>query len=84
MKTSKRICKNGSLTLPKTVRAEAGLFPGNAVDIETGADGSVIIKPTVPCCHFCGSVDSLVTVEGVNICRKCAVKISAKADVEND
>jgi bifunctional DNA-binding transcriptional regulator/antitoxin component of YhaV-PrlF toxin-antitoxin module len=34
MKTSKRICKNGSITLPKQIRGEAGLFPGNAVDIE--------------------------------------------------
>ena len=40
MKTSKRICKNGSITLPKQIRGEAGLFPGNAVDIETSTDGS--------------------------------------------
>lgn len=31
MTTSKRICKNGSITLPKQIRAEAGMFPGNAV-----------------------------------------------------
>ena len=27
METSKKICKNGSITLPKQIRAEAGLFP---------------------------------------------------------
>lgn len=48
MKTSKRICKNGSITLPKQIRGEAGLFPGNAVDIETSTDGTVTIKPSAP------------------------------------
>lgn len=46
MKTSKKICKNGSITLPKQIRGEAGLFPGNAVDIETSTDGTVTIKPS--------------------------------------
>lgn len=84
MITSKKICKNGSLTLPKQVRAEAGLFPGNAVDIETAADGSVTIKPVSPCCHFCGSPEQLIKVEKIMICKHCATKILAKVDVTND
>lgn len=84
MTTSKKICKNGSLTLPKQVRAEAGLFPGNAVDIETAADGSVTIKPAAPCCHFCGSPEKLFEVENIRICKKCATKVLAKVDVTND
>lgn len=84
MKTSKRICKNGSLTLPKLVRAESGLFPGNAVDIETQTDGSITIKPTAPCCHFCGSPEQLINVENIVICKNCATKILAKVDVTND
>lgn len=84
MKTSKRICKNGSLTLPKTVRAEAGLFPGNAVDIDAASDGIITIKPTVQTCHFCGSPESLITVENIVICKHCATKILAKVDVTND
>lgn len=84
MKTSKRICKNGSITLPKAIRVEAGLFPGNAVDIETAADGTVTIKPVTPCCHFCGSPEQLVTVENITICKKCAMKVFSEVDVTDE
>ena len=84
MKTSKRICKNGALTLPKQVRAEAGLFPGNAVDIETRTDGSITISPSAPCCRFCGSLEHLITADNVVICKNCATKILTKVDVTND
>ena len=84
MKTSKRICKNGALTLPKQVRAEVGLFPGNAVDIETQSDGSIIIKPAIPCCRFCGSPEHLINVENIVICTDCARKILTKVDKTND
>lgn len=84
MTTSKRICKNGSITLPKQVRAEAGLFPGNAVDISTAADGSVTLRPSAPCCRFCGSVENVIKADNVIICRKCAEKLLAKVDKTDD
>lgn len=84
MKTSKKICKNGAITLPKVFRAEAGLFPGNAVDIESNADGSVTIKSSIPCCHFCGSADVLKVDENIVICKSCAKKILEKVDFTND
>lgn len=84
MKTSKRICKNGSITLPKQIRGEAGLFPGNAVDIETSTDGTVTIKPSAPCCRFCGTIENVIIADNVIICRKCAEKLLAKVDKTND
>lgn len=84
METSKKICKNGSITLPKQIRAEAGLFPGNAVDINNLPDGTVTIKPSAPCCRFCGSVENVIVADNVVICRKCAEKLLAKVDVTND
>ena len=84
MKTSKRICKNGSITLPKQIRGEVGLFPGNAVDIETNADGSVTIKPAAPCCHFCGSVENVIVADNVVICNDCAKKLFAKVAKTDD
>lgn len=84
METSKKICKNGSITLPKQVRAEAGLFPGNAVDISTAADGSVTLRPSAPCCRFCGSVENVIKADNVIICRKCAEKLLAKVDKTDD
>lgn len=84
METSKRICKNGSITLPKQIRAEAGLFPGNAVDISTSTDGTVTIKPTAPCCRFCGTVEKVVKADDVVICINCAAKIIEKVGATND
>lgn len=84
METSKRICKNGSITLPKQIRAEAGLFPGNAVDISTSTDGTVTIKPTAPYCRFCGSPEKVINVESIVICKDCAAKIIEKVGATND
>lgn len=84
MKTSKKICKNGSITLPKQIRGEVGLFPGNAVDIETNLDGSVTIKTSAPCCRFCGTVENVIVADDVIICRRCAQKLLSKVDVTND
>lgn len=84
MKTSKKLCKNGRLTLPKIVRAEAGLFAGNAVDIENNADGSITIKPSAPCCRFCGSVEHVLSVDNIIICSACAKKILTKVGVSNE
>lgn len=84
MKTSKKICKNGAITLPKQLRAEAGLFPGNAVDIAVEADGAITIKQSAPCCRFCGSVESVIVADDVVICKSCANKILARMDKTND
>ena len=84
MKVSKRIRKSGSITIPKKVRAEAGLFPGNAVDIETTPTGAIVIKPSAPCCRFCGSPEGIVEVDNIVICTKCATKILARVDVTDD
>lgn len=75
MMISKKITKSGGITIPKTVRAEAGVHPGNAVDVRTDGD-SIVITPHVPTCKFCGSVDDVKSVIGIEICRKCAEEIA--------
>lgn len=84
MSTMKKINKNGSVTIPKDVRAQAGLFSGNGVEIDARDDGSVLIKPAAPSCRFCGSLTQILTVENIVICMDCAKKILAKVDVVND
>ena len=53
---------------------ETGILPGVPVDIEADEDG-VHIRKHVPTCHFCGTVDDVKTVCGIEICRGCAEKI---------
>lgn len=82
MDASKKIAKNGSITLPKKLRTEAGYFGGNAVDITQEGD-TVTIKPHVPVCRFCGGVEGVKAVLGINICPDCALKIH-EAVVSNE
>lgn len=82
MEASKRIAKNGSITLPKKLRSEAGYFDGNAVDIMQDGD-TVTITPHVPVCRFCGTADNVKAVLGINICTDCAHKIH-EAVINND
>ena len=50
------------------------VITGVPVDIEADEDG-VHIRKHVPTCHFCGTVDDVKTVYGIEICRGCAEKI---------
>ena len=74
MTVSKRVAKSGAVTLPRQLRQETGILPGVPVDIEADEDG-VHIRKHVPTCHFCGTVDDVKTVCGIEICRGCAEKI---------
>lgn len=82
MNAFKKINKNGSITIPKEIRADAGLFPGNGVEIKTNDDGSIVINPSAPCCRFCGSPDKIIKVKNINICCECAKLVSAKANTD--
>lgn len=73
--TSKKITKSGGFTIPKNLRTEAGLFPGNAVDIVQEGN-RLVIQPHVPVCKFCGSADDVTAVLNTEICRKCADEIT--------
>lgn len=83
-KKFKKINKNGSVTIPKEIRAEAGLFSGNGVAIDARPDGSVLITPAAPSCRFCGSMTDILTIDNIIICMGCTKKILSKVDVVND
>lgn len=84
MLSVKKINKNGSITIPKEMRADAGLFPGNGVSVETAEDGTITIKPTVDYCRFCGSPENVSAVNNIKICKNCATQILAKVDVTDE
>ena len=82
MKATKKITTAGAVTIPKTLRSELGIPVGTAVDINTDGD-YIIISKHVPLCHFCGSHEKIITVLGIEICKKCAEKIGRKAVEDN-
>lgn len=74
MTVSKCLTSKSGVTIPKHVRAETGFVPGMAVDIETVEDG-VLIRKRVPTCRFCGSVQGVMAVHGMEMCGECAAAI---------
>ena len=76
--TAKKIGTSGAITIPRQMRAKAGMFPGNAVNITCDADGTVTLKTVVPCCSFCGSPEDVFSVSDTRICQKCAEIIKEK------
>lgn len=67
----KRLSKARGVTIPKDLAANLGMFAGAAVDlVET--DEGILLRKHVPSCVFCGSVESVDTVKGKEICAKCA------------
>lgn len=67
----KKLSKTRGVTIPKDLAANLGMFAGAAVDlVET--DEGILLRKHVPSCVFCGSVESVDTVKGKEICAKCA------------
>lgn len=77
---SKRLTSKCGITIPKDIRAQVGWWPGMGVDIEEGGDHSVIIRPHVPVCRFCGAVDHVIEVSGISVCRDCATVLREELD----
>ena len=75
----KRLSKARGVTIPKDLSAAKGLFSGNGVDLVEVDDG-VLIRNHVPVCRFCGSVESVGTIKGEEVCAKCAADI--KSEIE--
>ena len=70
----KKMSAKSNITIPKDLRTEAGMVPGMAVELESQADGSIIIRRHVPVCRFCGSPE-IIHFENIDICRGCAAKL---------
>lgn len=72
---TKRVSKSGGISIPVGLRRELAIQPGDALDVETDAQGSVILKRHLPRCVFCGSTENVNIFMGKGICRNCAGQI---------
>lgn len=71
---SKKLTSKAGLTIPKDMRFDAGFTPGMAIDLIPTTDG-ILVKPHVPTCRFCGSIESIGTVKDMDVCAKCAKEL---------
>ena len=70
----KKLSKARGVTVPKDLAANLGMFAGAAVDLVETSEG-ILLRKHVPTCVFCGSVESVDTVKGREICAKCACEM---------
>ena len=68
---SKKLTSKSGTTIPKDMRAEAGFFPGMAIDMEVVREGEIRIRQHVPVCRFCGLPHDVKKVADMNICARC-------------
>lgn len=73
IKHKKLTSKNG-ITLPKDLREEVGLDAGMAVDVES-RNGEIVIRKHAPICRFCGGIQRVKDIMGIEICPQCAEKL---------
>ena len=72
---TKRVSKSGGISIPVGLRRELAIRPGDALDVETDAQGNVILKRHLPRCVFCGCTENVNIFMGKGICRTCAGQI---------
>lgn len=72
MKTSKRLSRNGSITIPKDMRLKLGWNTGMSLDISATPDGMLIVRKHHDTCRFCGTPLNLLRYKDLCICRNCA------------
>lgn len=70
----KKLSKARSVTVPKDMAANLGMFAGTAVDLVEQENG-ILLRKHIPTCVLCGSVESVDTVKGKEICAKCACEM---------
>ena len=67
----KKVSKARGITVPKDIAEVYGIFAGAAVDLVELNDG-ILLRTHLPTCVLCGSIESVDTVKGKEICAKCA------------
>ena len=67
----KRLSKARGVTIPKDLAANLGMFAGTAVDLVETSMG-ILLRKHIPSCVICGSIESVDTVKGKEVCAKCA------------
>ena len=67
----------GRIVLPKELRTSMGIRADDRMEVMVAGE-SIVLTKAVPCCVICGSTADLIEVDGTNVCRPCAVRLSKR------
>jgi looped-hinge helix DNA binding domain, AbrB family len=65
----------GRIVIPKEIRKTLDMGDGASAEISC-QNGGVFIRKYNPGCAFCGGVDDLTTIQGIRVCKVCAVNMA--------
>ena len=72
---SKNLTSKAGITIPKALRVDLGWQPRMAVDMIPQEDGSLVIRPHINLCRFCGTHAAVKKYKDVCVCSECAKKM---------
>ena len=74
----KKLTSKCGITIPKDLRAEAGIHPNEAVDMVYTGNGILIRKHTSTC-FICSSPDNVIKYGHIELCADCAKHFNKEA-----
>lgn len=75
MVISRKISSSSTLTIPNQMRVKLGWETGISFDMEVTESGTLLIKPHVNRCRFCGAIENIKKYKDLCICSKCGKEI---------
>lgn len=73
----KKLTKSGAVTIPRTVRSELGIYPGDGIEIDV-QDGKILIGRHQNGCICCGNTVNLIKQGDKYICSHCVQDLASK------
>lgn len=67
----RKIDELGRIVLPKELRTAFNIQSGDALEIYTEKDNTIVLKKHQPNCIFCGSDENLKEYKGILVCQQC-------------
>lgn len=78
----KKLTKSGALTIPRAVRSELGIYPGDSVEIDVTEAGNIVIGRHRPGCICCGNTVDVIRQGDKYICAKCVEELADKYNAD--
>ena len=78
----KKLTKSGAVTIPRAVRSELGIYPGDSVEIVVTEAGNIVIGRHRPGCICCGNTVDVIRQGDKYICAKCVKELADKYNGE--
>ncbi|MGP1405228.1 AbrB/MazE/SpoVT family DNA-binding domain-containing protein [Filifactor alocis] len=75
MLNEKKISKSGGITIPAHLRRQLGITAGEKVELKVDKNGNLGVERIEGSCLLCQTHDSLLKIDGIYICTRCAKKV---------